>query len=435
MQRNLRIACFSQNYPPLLDSEAYVTAKWVRAMRDDGHNVEVFSGNATPVGHLQPVSLGATLLRYFFQIQHRRTLDLTQLERLHLFVSNAVDRFSHAHREAPFDVLVSRYEPIGSAIAAYWCRRTARVPWIASYNDPIPRLVTPRKSIAGIWDAHRNQFQTGWTEHLLSTPDALVFPCDALRQFIVGRRTSPRKKVKQLPSVFIIPHIGGAIDANTPPPTTDRKNKSPVFRHVGYLSSARSTATLLNALRMWESSPACGRLRLEFIGRISGQHELLAYCREKRAGKVDVSLLPEVSQAAAMNLIAEATGTILIESSLEDSIYLPSKFCDYATMKKPILAITSGSSTVSRFLNQYGGGAARPHGDIHGVFIALQSIVSGQIQASAKLAHEFSPARNAHEWRQMLSSVICKHSLHSETVTQHRTVGCCPSGCEASQIS
>ena len=413
MQNLLRIACFTQNYPPLADSEAYVTAKWVDAMREAGHEVVVFRGGSTSAGRANAARLIWMVIRHFWRINRLRTLELTMVDRLHLFVEDSIREFLEEHRTKPFHLLTSRYEPVGSAIAAYWCKNISQLPWIASYNDPLPRVTAPRRRLAGYLDRHRNNFQRRWTKDLLRTPDALVFPCEQLRRHVLDL-TYPDKSTRDvLPTQVVIPHIGGGGSSSPRSCTQPRPSgATPILRHIGYLSAARSTSTLLEALRLWDASAACGPLKLEFIGRAVGQEKLLAACRPGSFAKVEISVRPEVSQSEAIKMMKEATGTILIESPSKESIFLPSKFCDYAASGCPILAITAQDSEVTRYIRECGGGIAVPHTDPQAIFSGLHKIVSGNLKASPILAARFSPSQITQQWAAITDEVLSRTQHH-----------------------
>jgi hypothetical protein len=378
-------------------------------MREAGYDVVVFHGSSRPIGHVNPARLIWTVIRHFWQINRLRTLELAQVDRLHPFVEGSIRRFLEEHQTKPFHLLVSRYEPIGSAMTAYWCKNISQLPWIASYNDPLPRVFTPRRGLAGYLDRHRNNFQRRWTKDLLCTPDALIFPCEQLRRHVLDLAYPDKNLRYVLPTQVVIPHIGGGGSSSPHSSTPPRLSKAiPILRHIGYLSAARSTSTLLEALRNWDTSAACGPLKVEFIGRAVGQDKLLAACQPGSFAKVEIAVRPEVSQSEAIKMMKEATGAILIESPSKESIFLPSKFCDYAASGCPILAITAQDSEVARYIRECGGGIAAAHGDAQAILAGLHEIVSGDLEASPILASRFSPSKITQQWAAILDEVLSR---------------------------
>ena len=411
----LQIACFSMNYPPLKDSEAYVTQKWVAALRSADHHVEVFSlvGGEVPTGRLRRACGNArALIGGLVPLLKHELFDLSDCRRLVSYVPNAIALFEKSNREKKFDIIVSRYEPIASCIAAYYVRQKWAIPWVACYNDPVPRISRPRQGLMRLVDLHRNSFQQRWLLRILTTPDALVFPCRELRDSVLSHFHQLCRRAGAPTKVALIPHLGGRM-AQEAPSLQSGSRDVPTLRHLGYLSEARDVRALLDALRLWDEAADCGPLNVEFVGRVDAQRARLEAFAVANHRKVGVSICPEVDYDSALGLMESATACLLIEMDADRSIFLPSKFCDYAAAMRPILAISPAESPVSKYLRSAGGGLAVPH-DPGVIFDALKRVLCGRATPSRELSEMFGVKQVGRQWTELLDGVVHARASRSQ---------------------
>lgn len=409
-----RIACFSARYLPERDSESYVTAKWAQALRQRGHEIDVFSTlslGVLPHRGARPVLDLYTALRRAVRAIELRTAEISQVGRLTGYVSSALAEYQSRQGRRPYDLIVTRYEPIDSAIAGYWASLKSGVPWIASYNDPIPRRTVRRIGVKGMLDAHRNAFQYAWSRRLLDAPDWVVFPSARLRDSAFASRDSLGTSGLAIhpQACSIIPHIGGMIadgPRNAFPFARDASQPDNIIivRHVGYLSPRRDLRAFLEALELLESRDDAPFILVEFIGRVTTHQDEIDRFNAGRRKRTHIRVLSEVDQTAAFRLMLAADVCLLIEEPASESPFLPSKFCDYAVAGRPILAVTCSESTVSDYLVKHGGGIAVGHESPADVAAALIELFRTKTSTSA-LAREFEPSLIAEAWEEVCASV------------------------------
>jgi len=397
----VKVACFSMNYPPLRDAEAYVSSKWVMAMRARGHSVEVFAANP----EFKTPGLPPLLVSYLMRQWPRKygTFDIRECLRLDRYVSHALPSFLAQHQRQPFDIIVSRYEPAGSVVAAYLAHERTGLPWLASINDPMPRHAAIRSGPRGVVDRQRNAFQEVWARRVLVQADSFVFPTERLRDAVVSRATRMGIAAEKfLRQSAVIPHIGGpGVSAATPKPLAcSADNGKLVMRHIGYLGPSRDPITLLQALERLDCDSSSPLLVFEFVGAVGTHRRTIESFRE-RLKRVEIRTCAEVDAECAFGLMRASAVCVVIERPGPESPFLPSKFCDYAAAGRPILAITSAQSAAAEYLNEFGGGIAVDHGHPDAVADALRTLLGRHDSISQSLQDQFRPEEIVRKWEKI----------------------------------
>jgi len=401
----MHIAIFSFHFPPEKDAEGYVSAKFVNVLSNLGHSVLVYKNeNNNSVNSIS--TLFHSLLQYWKFALLYKCFDLTQLAELNNYVSCSLHKFKVDHKNKPFDLIVSRYEPIASSIAAYWAHKYTNLSWISSINDPFPRLVIPRKGVWHYWDLHRNKFQVKWANDLYQTSTRLVFPSEYLAEWCLQCCNKNRIELSNWDNkVTIIPHIGGPIERPIEHAKfVNPRNRSVIIRHIGYLSKARDISSFIEALILLDLDETLPAITVEFIGNNAGQMENLSSGKIGNLKKNQIHILPAIDNQEAFIKMAEADICLLVEEPGENSKYLPSKFCDYAMAKTPILALTPKVSVVRNYINNYGGGICVDHGNVIEISKSIKAIINNSIDTS-RLANEFSLEIISNKWQNILEDL------------------------------
>lgn len=387
-------------------------ANWLTAR---GHEVRVHTG-AVPPGNRRGVwgrlrrDLSA-LVKFRYQVFRFGSCIPGQLYEATAYIERTVRECSVEHMAVPYDLIVSRFETTASTIAAYWCARELELPWVASFNDPFPRIVVQRDNfIARAQVMALRSVDQWWLKRLLTSPDWRVFPSSRLLAHIFrgANESGIDTRLAQMHS-SCIPHMGTHSTNLQQGDENPRRASCPrVIRYVGSVAVERDVSTLVQALEAWNSLET-RPISVEFIGYVSPiQERILRRASGYGRGKVRVRIVPAVSPADAFNFMQSADALLLIEEPSDSSIYLPSKFCDYATARRPMLAITPRKSTVRDHLSRLGGGIAVEHGDVEGTFNALKRVLAMSENDCEKLAMEFTPDEVGRQWEDLLLSVAQK---------------------------
>jgi hypothetical protein len=117
----------------------------------------------------------------------------------------------------------------------------------------------------------------------------------------------------------------------------------------------------------------------------------------------------------SLQVIAQADAGLIVEAPCTDAIFLPSKVIDYASLGKPVLAVTPNGSVVHQLLHHHGGGVTAPCGNPGAVFDQLQRLYASWVSQRKEamqsdfdvhpLARQFSPQRIVNCYAELFDSL------------------------------
>ena len=369
-----RIFCISPHFAPMRDSEAFCSAKFIKALAECGAQITVivYAKPATEIDRSEMWnSVRASVIRIPPVAQKNRFASLATALRYQTWLyarwmDEAVQQAKRLHRESPFDVVYSRSLPMFGQIAGYWCARGLHVPWIANLNDP--------------WDFH--QFPVGvskedlttdsalsdfWMRKTLRSADLVTYPSERLRDYQTNLSTISHYSQ-------IIPHVG-----NAPALQESRVNgNASNFRlvHAGKLGSneltGRSTAALLDGLSSFLND--CVEARNQVRLTLVGAEDPATQARVRQLGLEGiVESVGLINYQDSLKYIQSATACLLVEGEMSEGIFLPSKLVDYISARKPILALSPRVGVVADLAS--GGGITRVDaGDARGIRDAIRAL-------------------------------------------------------------
>jgi glycosyltransferase involved in cell wall biosynthesis len=259
-----------------------------------------------------------------------------------------VSKAKELHRQAPFDLIISRSLPHHAHLAGYWAAAALRSPWVAMINDPwdfspFVRVYAERQS----WTPTLNW--RIWWRRVVASADRLCFPCRRLRDFCL--QGSARKS-----GISIVPHVGGI-------GRSSHRVDDFLIVHAGKLGvnepTGRSALALLEGLKaMFQMRPiAKPRTRLLLLG----PEDPTTTAHVASLGLTEnVVCTGLVSYEKSLEYIAQATLCVLVEADIKEGVFLPSKLCDYLASRKPLLALSPDVGTVADLALE-GGGIRRVH--------------------------------------------------------------------------
>ena len=345
---NLRMLCISPSFVPVSGSEAFCSAKMVKALMDYNIDMKVFSFgpnvrrkmpydesslwktfNTTVVNYISVPHIGLSY-SVFATIKYRT---ITWVR----WVSAVMKYAMECHKEKPFNIIYSRSLPMIAHIAGFWISKKLKLPWIANINDP--------------WDWHVSPFGTGkmsniervvsnyWFRKTFHTADLLTFPNKRLRDYHL--RIVHSNKPSE-----IIPHIGYS--------TKDKDDDKSGFHliHSGLIGSndaGRSPTGLLAGLKrfLFLHPEARPMTKLILVGPKDQETESII----KNFG-LDSHVMSTgiVSFEDSLKYINTATVCVLLEGKMKEGIFLPQKLMDYIVSKKPVLALSPPVGVIADML-------------------------------------------------------------------------------------
>jgi glycosyltransferase involved in cell wall biosynthesis len=291
-----------------------------------------------------------------------------------------------------FDVVHSRLNHVTShlAVLAAWRRLGVkeRPRWSAHFSDPWPRHLYPGDYQARVGPVSRRRLE-GVLDRTLATADSLTFPGERLLRFMLSGTRSVH-----VAKAHAIPHLGNFW---WPAPAHARGARCTLL-FTGFLLRQRSPDLFVAAVRRLLDGGTVDRalLRVRFVGRkseIAGE-----FARAHGVADV-VSAEPPRDAEDVWTDLGRADALLLIESAMDEGIFMPSKLADYLSARRPILALSPGRGTVADYLAGGGGLVADP-GDIDAIAAALARMFAlwkcgrlDELAPPAGLVERIAPSR------------------------------------------
>ncbi len=295
-------------------------------------------------------------------------------------------------REKKYDGIISSSNPLSSHLAGLILSKKTGLPWVASFSDPRPVSILPfpyRKN----GNIFKSLLEKAKVEKVLTQCDGVHMPSS------YGiTMTEERLDVPIRAKSHVIPHVGGnGINS-------DNNNFAGWLVHTGKLKR-RLSDEFLEAVK-----EANRQIPGQFKGLlcVGGVDKRLRKKIRKNGMESMVRIMDEVPPAEALSIMGASGALLVMESQMEFSPFLPSKFADYAHSGKPILAITPKVSAVRDYLEKFGGGIAVDHNRKQ-IREALISIFSDRDRKKElaragrqNLAPEFSALTIARQYKVMI---------------------------------
>ena len=342
----------SHQWNPLRDgAEALAGRRLVRCLLDAGARIHVLAADRGddepdhPHYQVTVVSSGTMSTNRFGRgLQMMRS---TIPEVAGQWVPGAVAAGVDILRSLPADVhIYSRAAPGSSNIVGWKLARLTGRPFVAHFSDAWPSFHMRMKR-SRFMAPYKLPLFNLWRRRILRDAAALTFtnPAEA-RQVLAGAAARYESKV------FVAAHLPCRRSGVAPPPQQE------VFHlvHTGNLYPPGHTArTLMLGIQLFLTRrPEARRVfRLTQAGWSNGDlPESMARC-----GLEDVvRLVGRLNQSDVIALLDTATLLLAIDYARPYSTTVLSKLPDYLSAQRPILAITSPSSAMSRLFRDDGAG-------------------------------------------------------------------------------
>jgi len=259
-----------------------------------------------------------------------------------------------------YDVIISRVLPDYAHLPALNLSREFGIPWIANWNDPTPWHISPPPYGSGpeiqppgfpaIGRLRRNCL-IKFYKSISDMASWQTFPCERLRNYM-----KPMLGLHFLNKSSVIPHI--MIGKNSSKRLREKVSRSQEFTlcHAGSLRPPRSPDVFLRGVRRFIDTVKPKKPPvIKFLGeRVENVKDTVCRMNLKQYARI----LKALSYEATLQLLAEETVLVIIEAPLKEGIFMPSKFVDYVSTRRPILAISPVEGTIADYLQRHGGGVA-----------------------------------------------------------------------------
>ncbi|GMQ29541.1 hypothetical protein [Algoriphagus confluentis] len=343
--KNKRILLLTTAFPPFEFSEGIVNAKLVLALKSRGHDVQVISRSAT-IAYAH--SWSESWLPIQSQTHYPAQNEVNKLALL-LQTLQGLLRYGYPvegirwglqaeklaaklHQEKPFDLILSRMPSLfphllGEKLASAW-----KIPLISNWNDPTDdiRPLGHQVSRFQAWLMKRI------SRKVFQSANVNTFPSQELMEhFLLTNLKGLQSRVE------IIPHIGFK-----PQFTLDySKGKVVKIAHAGNMLSNINLDLLLAAFH----NIAQRGLDFEFhvFGIVQDQ---LREKLDQLGLKEKIIIQTPLGYSEMVKKLVDYDYLLLLEAQYPKGILMLSKLSDYASLRKPIIAVAPKIGVTASYL-------------------------------------------------------------------------------------
>ncbi len=377
----MRILQVAKYYPPLNSAQALQAGKVTTALRYGKHDVDVIAGilkgvNSDKCDDVIFIEYSEKYLKGVMPSKINRAVkEILQVSIINSWVKKSIRKCEEILLAKSADIVFTQSTPFECHLVGLYLKKKYGVKWIAAFSDPYPVYISPYPYnqspkvpiISSLQMKKLNQVLESADKMLVSSKEAYQLMCNFVH-------------IEQENKYHIIPHIGLDIKSDINIQMNDGW-----LVYAGKITKERAITSLLLAVKSIKSTNKNFK-GIKFIG-----HATPAYKEEVlKFGLSDcVLFLGEIEQSLIYDEIRNCCGLVLIEANMEYSPFLPSKFADYATLSKPILAIVPERSQVSDYLSKYAGGIVCGY-DLVSISNGIIHLLEGNVTSSAQLSSYFS---------------------------------------------
>lgn len=412
----MRIFVASWFFPPLTTSEASVAWK---LLSHSHHEYDVCSSLSEQWTYKHDSPVTAPNITTFPVM----TDDLDE------WVEKATALFFERHAAQPYDAIMTRTMPPESVLVARKIRaKFPDIPWIASLADPIAKnpyevqdIVLDSATLSAIdkWtvmstlrgeNSVKNHPHPGVAhlyrmkqieDYALAYADVVVFPCNAMRAYVLG--------TKRRPGTIIVPH---SYDFTSVAKRKVDDTGQVTLTFVGYSDAKRSLMPLVEAVALLsqQDPDAISRLRVRLIGGIPEDIRTAVF---NRMLQNVITIEPGVDYRTSLEIAQQSDWLIHVDAYFESlsttggSIFLAAKIADYMGTNNPILAITGKGSPADEVVRHAGGLSFEPT-QIADIAAGLASIADGSAEVTINRGYrdQFDAPRVAERFDRAFERVL-----------------------------
>jgi glycosyltransferase involved in cell wall biosynthesis len=333
----MNLLIIAHSFPRLMDSESFCSGKFALSLAQQDHRITVICQGTDSSIH--KIDGSATWDRLDdLTIIRIDSPAHTKVRRLHSLVnkirslSSCASWWTHEAIAAGlqlaakenFDAVICRGISVENLYVGHCIATGAGLKLISILNDPPIYCFPPPYENRGKHPLIK-RYELRLLKRIMDDSVVAAFPCDRLKWYmekVVGEKFRD--------NVHTSPHIGLATAG------VEQGSDTLEILHAGRIVRGRTADPFLRAFReALEIRPGMkGKVRLHILGAIDEPGEKMA----DEMGLTNVTTFHgSVSYEESLKMISAAEALLLIEAPMEEGIFLPSKLCDYAVAKKPLL--------------------------------------------------------------------------------------------------
>lgn len=389
----MKVIQVAKYYPPLSSAQAFQATKLTEALESTGINVEVICGLKDDAIQLERDNL--TPIRYsdnYFKSKkiNKVIKEILQLTQFNRWIKKSVLEIEKILNTNSSQILLTQSTPLECHLLGYYFKKKYNTKWVAAFSDPFPISIAPEPYKGSNYIPFISFFQKKVLKKILINCDHIL-----VSSYYSFKLMCDFCSIPVSDNYSIIPHIGMDVEGEK-----HNEENNGWLIHTGNLTKERVVEELFVAIKKIKDYNTDFK-GIKFIGKVCNSFERML---EDYELEDYVMLIDEVSQSKIYSLVKECSGLLVIEANMESSPFLPSKFADYATLGKPIIAITPMKSEIRNYLKEFGGGIASNHNVIE-IETSITQIIKNKVKASPRLINHFTHANVGQVYYNILKKV------------------------------
>ena len=271
-----------------------------------------------------------------------------------------------------YDFILTKNSP--SLLVGYYFKKKYGYKWVASWNDPYPKIKYPAPYGKGV------RAKLPWYQKkvlkIMEKADQHIFPSNRLKNYM--RQYIEIDEHKTL----IAPHIVFKKNSNS-----RTRSETLKILHSGNLTWPRDPKPLILGIQKLLQVIPDLAIKFDFIGVFD--NDLEEFVKQKKLSKV-IGLLAPIRYNDNLELLSDYDLSVIIEADCEEGIFLPTKVGDYMQSNTPIFTI-SPENGVLNDLYQKGFVQYFSSNNSEAIYLELKKIYSDFLQHGLKESKFYEP--------------------------------------------
>ncbi len=261
-----------------------------------------------------------------------------------------------------YDVMITR--GFLTDIAGIALKKKYGVKWIANWNDPFPLKRFPAPYGLG-YDAKLSFFESNVYNSIQKYADLHTFPSSRLRDYMLKCFTNVRKE-----NTRVIHHMAHSSLTNL---FQCERHDNAILKIVscGSVGEPRKPEVFLHALSVVLKETDVN-MKLYFVGFYSDKLKSLS----SSLGLSEiVEFIPPMNYSECMKFISSCDISLIVETSCDEGIYLPTKCVDAFQCAKPIFCVSPKVGTLRDIVEKSRVGYISDIDDAEDVVLQIKSML------------------------------------------------------------
>lgn len=250
------------------------------------------------------------------------------------WAANAFPYVRQLIKNNKYDYILTKNE--SSFLLGFYFKKHNGIKWIATWNDPFPRILYPDSYIK-YWNLKPRLSDRTCIRIIQKYTDNNIFPNNRLRDHLIKTLELPLNRTT------VIPHV--VLDNN---PQKRKKESRLKIIHSGNINYPRDPELFFSALQTFFKQKPDALLDVYILG-VTGndiEQKIAAYSLGDH-----VHTIAPVSYNTSIDMLKDYDIAVIIEAKCEEGIFLPTKVSDFMQAGIPIFAISPATGVLNDLHN------------------------------------------------------------------------------------